>query len=108
MKCPNCSTEIEKFADICPNCKIDIFEYGKTKDKNQSSIQKFSSTKTTLLKWINILQIFGLLIATIISCQDGKGFQGLMYLLIGIISFAFIKGFTDIIELLDNINEKIK
>ena len=108
MKYPNCDKEIAKFDDICPNCKIDLFEYKKGNVNIKNNTEETSGlTKTTLLKWINILQIFGLIIAAFISCQNGNGFQDLMYFIIGIISFAFIKGFTDIIDLLDSINDKL-
>lgn len=112
MKCPKCNEEIAKFSDICPKCKIDIFEYKKNiteKDNKDMGREKFSSTKTTSLKWINILQLFGFLVASFISfSMEGNKLQGIIYLAIGLIIFAFIKGFSDIIDLLDEINNKIK
>ena len=64
-------------------------------------------TKTTLLKTINFLQLIGFIIMAIISWNAEETLQGFIYLMIGFVTFAFIKGFADIIDLLDSINDKL-
>lgn len=112
MKCPNCKEEIDKFSDICPKCRIDIFEFEKNareENANNNRLEEpLSSNKTIFLKWINILQLIGFIIAGFISFSiDGGETQGVIYIAIGLITCAFIKGFSDIINLLDSINNKL-
>lgn len=70
--------------------------------------EKENSDKTFILKLINVLQIIACLIISILFFYNEKTIQGAITLIITFILFAFIKGFTDIIELLDSINKKIK
>lgn len=67
-----------------------------------------NSDKTFILKLINALQIIACIIISILFFYNGKTIQGAITLIITFILFAFINGFTDIIELLDSINKKIK
>lgn len=101
MKCPKCDAEIDKFADVCPYCKIDIFKY------KSDSKEDIEFTKTAFIKVINILQIIGFIIMAIIAWNNEETLQGFIYLVIGLVIFAFIKGFSDIIDLLDSINDKL-
>lgn len=64
--------------------------------------------KTIFLRIINAIQIITCIIVAIISFVDEKIANGVIILIIGFVTFAFIKGFQDIIELLDNINNKLK
>ena len=64
--------------------------------------------KTIFLRIINAIQIITCIIVAIISFVDEKIANGVIILIIGFVTFAFIKGFKDIIELLDNINNKLK
>lgn len=104
MKCPKCDAEIDKFADVCPYCKIDIFEYKNNKSDSKENIE---FTKTAFIKVINILQIIGFIIMAIIAWNNEEVLQGFIYVVIGLVIFAFIKGFSDIIDLLDSINDKL-
>lgn len=70
--------------------------------------EKENSDKTFILKLINVLQIIACLIISILFFYNEKTIQGAITLIITFILFAFINGFTDIIELLDSINKKIK
>lgn len=63
--------------------------------------------KTMLLRVINAIQILGSLIGAVILWSNEEILMGFIVLAIGIITLAFIKGFQDIIELLDSINNKI-
>lgn len=63
--------------------------------------------KTMLLRVLNAIQILGSLIGAIILWSNEEILMGFIVLAIGIITLAFIKGFQDIIELLDSINNKI-
>lgn len=64
-------------------------------------------TKTMFIKIINAIQLIGCLILAIIAWNEEESLQGFTYLGIGLVLFAFIKGFTDIIDLLDSINNKL-
>ena len=63
--------------------------------------------KTMLLRVINAIQILGSLIGAVILWSNEEILMGFIVLAIGIITLAVIKGFQDIIELLDSINNKI-
>ena len=67
-----------------------------------------NNDKTFILKVINVLQIIACLIFAIISFFNEKVIEGIMILIVTFVLFAFINGFTDIIDLLDSINKKIK
>lgn len=67
-----------------------------------------NSDKTFILKLINVLQIIACIIISILFFYNEEAIKGVITLIITFILFAFINGFTDIIELLDSINKKIK
>lgn len=64
--------------------------------------------KTIFLRIINAIQIIACIIVAIISFSNEEIINGIIMLIIGFVIFAFIKGFKDIIELLDSINNKLK
>lgn len=64
--------------------------------------------KTIFLRIINALQIIACIIVAIISFSNEEIANGIIMLIVGFVIFAFIKGFKDIIELLDSINNKLK
>ena len=103
MKCPNCGEKIDEFTEICPHCKINLDEY----ENNQENYTSDEGSKTTLLKIINWVQLIICIIAAIIGFSNNQPTSGIIYILVGIITFAFIKGFYNIIDLLDSINEKL-
>lgn len=109
MKCPNCGEKIDELMESCPKCKINFDEY-EAKQARISNSQKVAeeSSKTTMLKFINFTQIVGWIIIAFVNWGDSNALQGFICLFTGIVLFAFIKGFIDIIDLLDNINNKIK
>lgn len=90
---------------ICNAC------WEKTQEKNEKETVETETTinitKTTFIKGINILQLIGFMIMAIVSWNAEETLQGFIYLMIGLVVFAFIKGFADIIDLLDSINDKI-
>lgn len=78
------------------------------KRDKEEIIESEESTKTTFIKIINILQLIGFIIIAIINWSNEETLQGFIYIGIGLVMFAFIKGFSDIIDLLSEINSKIK
>ena len=64
--------------------------------------------KTIFLRIINAVQIIACIIVAIISFSNEEIANGIIMLVVGFVIFAFIKGFKDIIELLDSINSKLK
>ena len=103
MKCPICKENVNELDDICPNCKTNFDEYEKNKTSNNASYED----KTLAIRFINALQLIGLIIAGIVSLVGEKIGQGFICILIGIINYFFIRGFADIIDLLDSINDKL-
>lgn len=102
MKCPRCGSSISELDEICPKCKtnLDAYEEGQEEEKNED--------KTIFLRVINVIQIIACTIVAIISFANEQIGNGIIILIVGFVTFAFIKGFKDIIELLDNINNKLK
>lgn len=106
MKCSNCGANISELDEICPKCKINLDEY-EEKEQIQEKYMLEKGDKTILLKIINFMQILGCIIGAIILWANEEIGMGFVIFAIGFVSFAFIKGFQDIIELLDNINNKL-
>ncbi len=101
MECPKCGSIISELDEVCPKCNIKLDEYEeKQEEKNED--------KTLFLRIINAIQIITCTIVAIVSFSNEEIGNGITMLIIGFIAFAFIKGFKDIIELLDNINNKLK
>lgn len=74
----------------------------------QNSKSKFLyGEKTVYLRFINYLQLIGLFIMGMINLSNEQITVGVIYMVVGVVSFFFIKGFSDIIDLLDSINNKI-
>lgn len=106
MKCPNCKAEINELTEVCPKCKINLDEFEeKMKETENESNEDYS--KTSLLSLINFIQIIGFITIAIIHWSSKDILQGFIFLAIGLVIFAFVKGFVDIIDILDSINKKI-
>lgn len=105
MKCPNCNKEVSELDEKCSKCGLVFDEY---EEKNESvETENERESKTSLLKFINTVQLIGCIIGTIYCWANENVAFGFILLFGGIISYAFIHGFTDIIDLLDNINNKL-
>ena len=106
MKCPKCNAKISELDEICPNCKTKLDDYD---EKLQKQDYEKEPSKTTLLNIIYILQISGFIIFAFYTwgSKTGNILQGIIYIVIGVVLFAFIRGFSDIIDLLDEINDKL-
>ena len=112
MNCKNCKNPLmkndkglhvnkdDKRYGICNACLERMEE-----DDETLSID---TNKTSFLKIINFLQLIGFIIMAIMCWTTEETIQGFVYLIIGLIIFAFIKGFIDIIDLLTSINDKLK
>lgn len=70
--------------------------------------ERENEDKTIFLRIINAVQIIACIIVAIISFTNEEIANGIIMLIVGFVIFAFIKGFKDIIELLDSINNKLK
>jgi len=106
MKCPNCGAKIDELTEVCPECKINLDEF--ETEENQEEEQEEIAGKTSLLKIINVLQAIGFVIGTFICWGNEDTVSGFIFLGIALVTFAFIKGFIDIIDLLDSINDNLK
>lgn len=104
MKCPNCNKNVSELDEKCPICGLNFDKY---EEDNKTTEDETSFTKTAFIKIINILQIIGFIIMAIIAWNNEEILQGFIYVVIGLVIFAFIKGFSDIIDLLDSINDKL-
>lgn len=96
MICPKCKNEISDFDTKCPICETELY-------KNNAE----NKDKTILLRIINALEIISCIILSIVFLIQGNMILALEILFGGIVIFAFIKGFSDIVELLDDINKKM-
>lgn len=63
--------------------------------------------KTKAIRIIDALQLIICIFSGIIHISDNT-FIGIMYIVISIVVFFLIKGFSDMIDLLDSINYKMK
>lgn len=105
MKCPKCGSNISELDEICPKCKTKLDDYEETMREEE---EEESGDKTIFLKIINVLQIISCIIIALFLWSKEEIWAGIVILVVGFVIFAFIKGFKDIIELLDSINNKLK
>lgn len=108
MKCPTCNEEVNELDQKCPKCGLIFEEYEEEIKSEEEKQTNDARSKTLFLNLINILQLIGFVIMMFVQINDEEIMQGVIYLVIGIVLFAFIKGFINIIDLLDEINQKIK
>ena len=64
--------------------------------------------KTILLRIVNALQFLICMISGVVLWSSGEVGTGLIVFVVGFVTLVFIKGFQDIIDLLNNINNKLK
>lgn len=98
MKCPRCQTKVNELDKKCPICGLDFEQFEPESD---------SATKTKGLVVINVIQLISCIIMAIINLENGESLTALIFFISGIMIFFFIKGFADIIDLLDSINNKL-
>lgn len=96
MKCPRCGNKIDDLEMKCMYCGMDL----KRLDKNYGE-------KTIGLGIVNVLQLICFIILSIVSFMEEQVSQGFIYIAIGVITHFFIKGFSDVIDLLNSINNKL-
>ena len=104
IKCPICGKEVSELDDKCPYCGLYFDDFEEQKIDNMED----TTNKIILLKIINYIQLIGFIILGIINFNSENILLGIIYIVIGLVLFAFIKGFSDIIDLLDSINNKIQ
>lgn len=107
MKCPNCNREVSELDEKCPICGLNFEEY-ENKEKENKKAEFEYGCKTVFIRFINGLQLICCIVMAFINWSDEQGILGFTFLFSGIVLFAFIKGFADIIDLLDSINHKMK
>ena len=76
-------------------------------EKNIKKENYESGYKTVALRFINAFQLICCIIIAFVNWSNEKIITGFTFLFSGIVLFAFIKGFSDIIDLLDSINGKL-
>ena len=106
MKCPNCNKKVSELDEKCPSCGVVFDEYDEKEETKEKDFEY--GLKTKFIRFINGLQLISCIIMAFINWSNEEGLIGFVYLFSGIVVFAFIRGFADIIDLLDNINYKIK
>lgn len=104
-KCNWCGAEIPEGEKICPKCKAGV---GNTNSSNSTTVseptESSSNAMAVILKIIGLVMIF-LGIASLFLLDEYLQ----LYAFIGsIISGFFVLGFSEIIRLLHNINNKLK
>ena len=107
MRCPKCNKEVSELDEKCTSCGLSFEEYESQKEAEENE-KKEVGDKTILLRIIIAIQLIGCFIAAMAFWSDEEIGLGFIVLFGGIVLSAFIKGFIDIIDLLDNINNKIK
>lgn len=112
MKCNNCGNEVEatKFGHRCPICGKSLENNNEleTTENEVTSQSTSEGTKGMLIAIISVLILLAGVGIGIYFLTQNNTFAGLLYILSGIIGFAFAKGFADIIDLLEQINNKLK
>ena len=108
MICPKCKNKISDFDATCPICGLNLYNENEKKvTKRTISENEENADKTILLKIINAIQLISCIIIAVALLLNQDIFKGTIILFVGFVLFAFIKGFSDIIELLDKISEKL-
>lgn len=108
MICPKCKNKISDFDATCPICGLNLYNENEKKvTKKIISENEENADKTILLRIINALEIISCIILSIVFLIQGNMILALEILFGGIVIFAFIKGFSDIIESLDKISKKL-
>lgn len=87
----------------CPNCNNNTSELESQKEDNDLEY----GNKTMFLRLVMAFLLISSIIGAIILWNNKEIGIGFLLLFGGIILSAFIKGFTDIIDLLDDINNKL-
>lgn len=105
MICPKCNAKISELDEECHNCGLIFEEYEKDQKKEKKGMEE--ETKTKGLLFISVVQLVGSIILALKTLGDEKSFEAGLIFAGGIILFFFIKGFKDIIDLLDSINKKL-
>ncbi len=106
MKCPKCNKEISELDEKCAYCGMNFEEYESQKEIEENEEFEYGN-KTVFLRFVMGIQLIGCIIGAIALWSNEEIGLGFIVLFGGIIAAAFIKGFTDIIDLLDNINNKL-
>lgn len=102
MECPNCNKNVSELDEKCPNCGLDFESYEEKREDTG-----YVLSKTGFIKFINAMQLIGCVIIAFVNWSNEQGILGFTFFFSGFVLFAFIKGFTDIIDLLDSINDKL-
>lgn len=103
MKCPKCNKEVSELEEKCTFCGLNFEEYESQKENENPEY----ADKTIFLRFIIGVQVIGCIIGAIILWNNEETGLGFIVLFGGLIAAACTKGFTDIIDLLDNINNKL-
>lgn len=77
------------------------------KNNNKNQIDNQEDNKSGIIRLINIVQFVGIIILAMYFATNDEKFYAIISIIVGIVLFVFVKGFADIIDLLDSINNKL-
>lgn len=92
MICQNCKKKISELDEVCPNCGVNLEQYD-SKEKNSKN-----NTVAIFLKVMAIVYVIGGVITASIC--------GFTYFLVSIVAFSFSMALSEIIQKLENIENK--
>lgn len=114
--CPNCKSKLnidEKSSGRCFSCGT-TFESSLPKDSKQYNYQSFDNTVAKIIKICGIvIIILGTILSFIVAGGNGRKYEFSLLLFItpetiSIISGLLFIGFSEIIQLLEDIKNKLK
>lgn len=76
-------------------------------NNNKNQINNQEDNKSGIIRLINIVQFVGSIILAMYFATNDEKFYAIISVVVGIVLFAFIQGFANIIDLLDSINNKL-
>lgn len=106
MKCPKCNKEVSELEEKCTSCGLNFEEHENQKETKENEEFEYGN-KTVFLRFVIGIQLIACIIGAIVLWSNEETGLGFIVLFGGIIAAAFLKGFTDIIDLLDNINNRL-
>lgn len=107
MKCPKCNEETSELDEKCACCGINFEEYENRQKEIKNENEEYGN-KTIFLRFIMAAQLIICIISAIVLWTNEEVLIGFIALFGGLIGTAFIKGFVDIVDLLDSINSKME
>lgn len=108
MRCPMCGNEVNPDATRCPNCDYS-FEQTSKPSTSYGIDKNIVGIIISVIAWIGLIcgTIASVMVSSGVGKYGGFSFQTfIVYELAFVISFAMIRGFAEIIFLLQDIRDK--